>query len=528
MKGALKSYLILFICVICVQLKSQDKTIDSLKLVLKNAKHDTIILKTLATLVEIAPDGVWQNYNDQLYAISSKKTPLQKNSHIRKLFYSALGNALNNKGYDAREKNKNDSAIIFQNESIKYYKLANDTGGIAQALHNLAAVYKNIGDLEKAALYNLQALEFETALKKYDLMAKTLNNIGLIYYGQGKISESIIYFYNSLKYREQENDSIGIANTFINLGLAYTSQEDKKKALEYYKKGLNIKLKNKKGCSSVYSNIASMYNKFKFKDSALYFFNKAYQSSITEKNQRNEMIALNGLGLCNLDIGNLNTALNYFNEGLKISESTDDKQAYGTLLNNLAKIHFKQNNFILANELANRSFKISKEIGYAENIKNSCGLLFQIYKQKNEFSKALEMYELYILMKDSINNVESRKNSVKSQYKYEYEKKAAADSVRVVEEKKVVAVQLKQEKTQRYALYGGLGLVGLFALFMVNRFRVTNKQKKLIEAQKKIVEHQKELVDEKQKEVLDSIRYAKRIQESLLPTETYIQKKLRN
>jgi len=33
---------------------------------------------------------------------------------------------------------------------------------------------------------------------------------------------------------------------------------------------------------------------------------------------------------------------------------------------------------------------------------------------------------------------------------------------------------------------------------------------------------QKELVEEKQKEILDSIRYAKRIQQSLLPTESYI------
>lgn len=99
--------------------------------------------------------------------------------------------------------------------------------------------------------------------------------------------------------------------------------------------------------------------------------------------------------------------------------------------------------------------------------------------------------------------------------------------MRVIEEKKVVALQLKQEKTQRYALYGGLVLLGLFALFMVNRIRVTNKQKKLIEVQKKIVEEQKRLVDEKQKEVLDSIRYSKRIQQSLMPTETYISRNIR-
>jgi len=35
------------------------------------------------------------------------------------------------------------------------------------------------------------------------------------------------------------------------------------------------------------------------------------------------------------------------------------------------------------------------------------------------------------------------------------------------------------------------------------------------------------LVDEKQKEVLDSIRYAKRIQQSLMPTEKLIERILK-
>ena len=51
---------------------------------------------------------------------------------------------------------------------------------------------------------------------------------------------------------------------------------------------------------------------------------------------------------------------------------------------------------------------------------------------------------------------------------------------------------MKQEETQRYSLYGGLTLVLIFALFMVNRFRVTNNQKKLIEEQKRIAQIQAE------------------------------------
>jgi hypothetical protein len=62
---------------------------------------------------------------------------------------------------------------------------------------------------------------------------------------------------------------------------------------------------------------------------------------------------------------------------------------------------------------------------------------------------------------------------------------------------------------------------------MFRRFRISQKQKNIIEEQKLLVESQKYIVEEKQKEILDSIRYAKRIQESLLPTETYIDRNIR-
>lgn len=130
-------------------------------------------------------------------------------------------------------------------------------------------------------------------------------------------------------------------------------------------------------------------------------------------------------------------------------------------------------------------------------------------------------------MRDSITNQETRKASIKSQLKYEYEKKAAADSVKVAEEKKLTTLQFKQEENQRYFLYGGLGLTLVFGGFMFNRFRITKKQKNIIEDQKAIVELQKKLVEEKQKEVMDSIHYAKRIQQSLLPTEKYIHRNLK-
>ena len=54
------------------------------------------------------------------------------------------------------------------------------------------------------------------------------------------------------------------------------------------------------------------------------------------------------------------------------------------------------------------------------------------------------------------------------------------------------------------------------------------KQKEEIEKQNEKIQFAFYEIEEKQKEILDSIHYARRIQNSLLPTEKYIEKKLRS
>jgi hypothetical protein len=68
-------------------------------------------------------------------------------------------------------------------------------------------------------------------------------------------------------------------------------------------------------------------------------------------------------------------------------------------------------------------------------------------------------------------------------------------------------------------VFTGLLLVLTFAIFLYRGY--LQKRKINIEITK-----QKEIIEAKQKEIIDSIRYAKRIQLSLLPTERYIEKSL--
>ena len=61
---------------------------------------------------------------------------------------------------------------------------------------------------------------------------------------------------------------------------------------------------------------------------------------------------------------------------------------------------------------------------------------------------------------------------------------------------------------------------------MFNRYRLISRQKRIIEIKNKETEEQKIIIEEKQKEILSSISYAKRLQEAILPPLSLIDKHL--
>ena len=67
-------------------------------------------------------------------------------------------------------------------------------------------------------------------------------------------------------------------------------------------------------------------------------------------------------------------------------------------------------------------------------------------------------------------------------------------------------------------------LIAIVAFFVALITIVVFRSLQIARKQKLIIEYQKELVEEKQREIMDSIYYARRIQRSLLPTEKYIDK----
>src|SRR5690606_26355811 len=106
---------------------------------------------------------------------------------------------------------------------------------------------------------------------------------------------------------------------------------------------------------------------------------------------------------------------------------------------------------------------------------------------------------------------------IRFEFKSGYEKQAAADSVAFAKESEIKQIEIAKQqaeirarKNQQYGLFGGLILALVFAGFLFNRFKVTSRQKQIIEVQKTEVEI-------KSNEVTRSIEYASRLQKAILP-----------
>lgn len=81
----------------------------------------------------------------------------------------------------------------------------------------------------------------------------------------------------------------------------------------------------------------------------------------------------------------------------------------------------------------------------------------------------------------------------------------------------LTTAEVSRQRIVIWSVVCGLLLVALLAGFVFRSLYVTRKQKQIIEAQKEEVERSKIVIEEKNKDITDSINYARRIQRAMLP-----------
>ena len=480
------------------QLSPNDRLlVDSCLKVFHTAKHDTDKINVIISLIEESwDDNLWPKYNMWMHQFVEKKLKASPSTTEKQYL-------------------------------LKY---------LAESYNNIGFYYGNLGNVKQSLLYLHKGLKIQEEIDFKEGIAASLNNIGIIYRNQGEIIKALEYWHKALKIQEEIGDKEGAAYSLNNIGAVYEYQGDIEKGLEYYHKSLKIQeeVGHKPGIAYCLNNIGNIYSRQGEYDKAFDYLNKSLILREEVGDKKGVGNSLISIGYIYQSKANNEKAIEYYTKSLSIQNEINYLYGSAISLYYLGDLYCKNNDLKNALTVSQRSLEIGQELGVPETIKQASKILSDVYLKQHKGKEALEMYKLYITMKDSISNEEIQKASAKQQAKYEYEKQKAIDDA---QNEKQLAIEQKAKEKQEvltYATTGGLGLVGIFLIVVFNRLKVTRKQKLVIEEQKQEVEQQKavveqahDLLEEKNKEITDSIHYAKRIQAAILPPDKVVKECLK-
>ena len=178
----MRKLLFVFFILVSTLTYSQVSQVDSLKKLLKEAKHDTVRCYILSLIVEYEYDEkLWPIYNDQLAKLAQKNATAAASKHLNTFYLKYYAGSLNNKGFLTQEHGDIVKALEYYSSALKTQEQIDDKKGMATSINNIAYIYMHQGDIPKALESVKKAMQLQIDVGDSAGVALSLNNLGNIY-----------------------------------------------------------------------------------------------------------------------------------------------------------------------------------------------------------------------------------------------------------------------------------------------------------------------------------------------------------
>ena len=472
-----------------------------------------------------------------------------------------------------------DTAEHAFNQALIYATKVKDSLLMSKIYNGLAKINLNTGNYKKAIDWLNKTIKLKKEINDDKGLAIAYNQLGNAYVQISKPEDAIQNYLNSVKIFEKLNDLRGQAFNYNSMGALYTILANGNdtlrfaQALEFYRKALklNLILKDSFEIANSYSNIGTVYaNIYSYYVDLNNEVTPAYQD-ISKKNiafdqaQINYSKALNirekindlrglatseiNLGHLLLDTNKINSAIKYLKKANKTSIKIQDVKNRIISLHHLAKAYKKQKKYNEALTTLFEGLKLAKEKQILRLQRDLISEAADIYAAKGDLVKALEYKDKYINIKDKIIQDENNRIVEELNKKYQTEKKE--------QEIKLAKSELKKKelenRQQKIMIYGFIIVILLVLGVVILIFRQYKQKKKAnillsqqkqeiaekneelnqqaeelrvlnenLNLQNKKITKQKNKIEQIHNEISQSIDYAKRIQQSILPETQFL------
>jgi serine phosphatase RsbU (regulator of sigma subunit) len=361
-----------------------------------------------------------------------------------------------------------------------YWKLVHDLSAAAGYDSGVGAsgswfgnYFNAKGDYTQSLRYLFEAEKSFEKLKSYKRLAGTYNLIGNTYMGLGNNKGQKEYFTKCYDLAVEHKLTGQMAYGAGGLGNYYTSLKSYEEAIKWNLVAARLfkETHNYIGYAIINTNIAAQYRELHDMAKAEEFVNLSEQS----------------LGQANLNYASF---VCYQEKG----QQADLKKNYPEALS----YYTKALNLMLedkANHNISESYKALSDVAY----------------KAGQYKEAADYLKGHVQYKDSIFNETNSRQLLDVQEKYETEKKDVAIEI-LNKENDLSKSELNRKKV---LIYSGISVVVLLLILFVFVIK-SNIRKNKTNA---LLERQKVIIEEKQKEIVDSINYARRIQYTLLANQ---------
>ncbi len=381
----------------------------------------------------------------------------------------------------------------------------------------LQNIYTQLGWLLKntytdsALNYEKKALVLAKKLKSEKRIAISANHLGVIYWIKGEYPKAIENTLAALEIYQKLNKPKELSDEYTNLSLIYAMTKNYTKATNYALKSIKIReeLKDSSLIGTAYQNLGYVYFQAGFKDKATESFIKCAGYQENSSNKADLAGTYHNIGALFQEQNKYDMALGYYEKSLKINRELNDKLGQSNDYTNMAELYEVSKDFAKAKTYLDSALVVTTEL---QSKKATAGLYLQYsdwYEQQKQFEKSLEYFKLATAIRDSLSDVERNKQAEEAQAKYETTEKDKEIQL-LNKDKDLQNIAFEKQTAQRNAFILGFVLVLALVVFVYRGYRQKKKDNTIIESQKNLVE-------EKNKDIMDSINYAKRIQEAILP-----------
>jgi len=462
------SLLLLFLCLCSSNLIAQTRYLDSLDVLIREAKTDT----SRISLINIKTERLRDINLDSALALSQENLKAAKALNFKRGEVDILLNLANiqtNKGdYKTAEKllaNADSLAKILKNERQ-----------ITSVYSGLGILYGTQGKYDSANIYFKKLIAIQEKIGDSSLLGKSYGNLAIGYQMQSDYPQTLFYQQKSLRILEAMKDEVNQSTLFMNIGITYLVLQDTLKSEQSFLKG--IRLANKYEIKNValygYSNLAGLYStQYKWAES----YDYAMLAAKLAKEMGDESIEAASMAKAAKALLNLDR----FDEADDLATTAialAEKAAQPRVLYQVYSIHgnilIREERYREAILPLEKSIKIIKSLdAYDEDIAETYANLSLCYEKTGKYEPALENFKISAKITDSVRANENIRKATELSMNYDFEKKEAL--AKTEQDKK--DVQTARAKNRQLYFIIGLSVLLLCGIVIALILFKNNKQK---------------------------------------------------